>query len=88
MDDKSITGHLNDAIERGENAREMVKSDGWKELEQWINQTVTQRTLQLLDCPLDEVYEKRAEVKAFRSILAHVRDAINYGRQASEEVNR
>jgi hypothetical protein len=79
---------LESSIEQGEAVREMAKSEGWKIIEQWISGMVTSKTLQLLDCPLDEVYEKRAEIRTFRAIIAKVREYLQYAKEAEKELKR
>jgi hypothetical protein len=76
------------SVEQGEAVREMAKSEGWKIIEQWINGMVTSKTLQLLDCPLHEVYEKRAEIRTFRTIISKVREYLQYAKEAEKELRR
>ena len=85
---EDVRTFLECSVEQGEAVREMTKSEGWKIIEQWINGVVTSKTLQLLDCPLDEVYEKRAEIRTFRSIISRVKEYVQYAREAEKELRR
>jgi hypothetical protein len=83
-----IRTFLESSVEQGDAVREMTKSQGWKIIEQWINGMVTSKTLQLLDCSLDEVHEKRAEIRTLRSIISRVRDCLQYAGEAEKELRR
>ena len=58
--------------ERMEAISTLTQSEGWKILKNWIEKRVDSEKESLLVCPIEEVPVKRAEIKAYKSILYKV----------------
>jgi hypothetical protein len=66
-----------DAEERARSLQELIETDGWPIVDQFINERIADNTNQLLTCPAEKITEHRAMVKAFNSVFLFIQGVID-----------
>jgi nitrogen regulatory protein PII-like uncharacterized protein len=55
---------------------EMTETDGWKIVQQFIEERIDDNKQQLMRCPIENVMEHRIRAETYQSILTHVKDLL------------
>jgi len=52
----------------------MIRSPGWKILENWIKNQIESGIADLMVCPLEEIRQRRASIRTIRGVLCKVKE--------------
>jgi len=66
--------------------REMIHTDGWRLVKEWINQSITSGFENLLTCDIEEIPSKRSRIRTFRSILQKINEYLQTAQRAEIEL--
>jgi len=73
-------------LEQGRDVWEMTQTNGWKILQNQIQDEIKQETTELLDCPIKEDLEHKQLIKAYKKILRMVENMLAERDQAADNL--
>lgn len=75
-------------LEKGNAIWDMTQSTGWQIIKSQIEAEIDIETKELLDCPVEEVEQHRAAIKAYNKVLGMVENAEVEKQQAAETLRK